>query len=188
MEFITLPVSQIHENPNNWNKATHEALLLLEDKLEKKTQFKPLFVTPDDVPDSYTCLAGNKRIRIYKKHGVERVWVTILIFKQEEDNLWYCYRDGVKEMESFMTKQDAMKDWELVDREDYGETDMDAVANDSNSYSLDWSRYVMGTKPKKLSTRLNDFLMQDKIAESNELQCPECSHVADKKAFKKPNG
>lgn len=187
MEFITLPVSQLHEYTDNWEKSTHADLILLEEKLQKKKQFKPLFVTPDDIPDSYTVLAGNKRLKIYKKLGVETVWVSILEFNVGDDNLWHVYRDGEPEMETFLTKEDAMKDWSLVDNERYGEPDFDEFANNAHSFNLDWSKYVMGSKPKKISTRLNDFLMQDKIAESNELMCPECSHVADKKAFKKPN-
>lgn len=186
MEFTTLPLSQLHQWEGNLQTYGAADILLLKEKLEKKKQFKPLFVTPDDDGGTYSILAGNKRYVAYQQMGVEKVWVSIIEFFQKDDGLWYAKRDGEEETERYQTKEDGMQDWSLVDNEHYGNFDWDKFANVSHGYNLDWSKYMMGSKTKRVSTALNEFLMSDKIKKTQELECPSCHFIADKEDFKQP--
>jgi len=186
MEYLTLPTAQIKEWPGNLQTYTQTDIDLVKEEIEKKPQFKPLIVTTSDEANIYWVLAGNKRLKAYTQLGVERIWIKNLEFFQKDDGLWYVKVDGVESADRYQSKEDGMQDWSLIDQGHVGQFDWDKFANTSESYTLDWSKYMMGTKNKRISTALNEFLMTDKIAKASEIECPSCHFVADKKDFKKP--
>ena len=72
-ERTIIPTDKINEWEVNARsrEIKKEDYYLLKEKLEKKSQYKPLIVTPvnEADPDSietYICLAGNHRLRAYK--------------------------------------------------------------------------------------------------------------------------
>lgn len=184
-DYLTLPTSQLVENPQNRRRISREHFDLLKDKLEKKRQYKPLIVTPTNTevePQEYMVIAGNHRLKAYKALGVEDVWVSVVEFVQDPNTgLWSVVRDQVEEMERYQTKDDAMLDWALTDNEEFAENDWDAFVNDMHGYNLDWTRYIMSDRPPKtVSKALTDFLMKDeKKQEPTEgmHQCPDCGDL-----------
>lgn len=181
-DYLTLPTAQLIENPTNRRRISRENFQLLCEKLEKKRQYKPLLVMPNaDENNTYTVLAGNHRLKAYNYLGVKEVWVSVLEFKLEDDNLIHVYRDGIEEAERFQTKEDAMLDWALTDNEEFAENDWDAFVNDMHGYNLDWNKYMMSQKPPKTVTNsLKDFLMQNekkKVETEGIHQCPDCGDL-----------
>jgi hypothetical protein len=185
-----IPTDRINEWEVNARsrEISKEDYYLLREKLEKKSQYKPLIVTPASTPTdidgmplvTYICLAGNHRLRAYKDMGVEEVWVTIITFVQKEDGLFYAERDGVLEKERYITLEDGMLDWALTDNEEFASYDKEFFANEASNYNLDWNKYLISDTPHvRLSTIMDKYkLTGDEQQNDNdgpkEVECPEC--------------
>lgn len=186
-----IPIDRINEWEVNARsrEIKKEDFYLLREKLEKKSQYKPLIVTPNtvvsdpsgDPVEAYICLAGNHRLRAYKDMGVEEVWVTIVKFVQKEDGLFYAERDGVLEKERYITLEDGMLDWALTDNEEFASYDKEFFANEATNYNLDWSKYLISPEPSiKLSTIMDKYKLgddnsnEDKGGAPKDVTCPNC--------------
>ena len=169
MEFIELPTESLHEWETNQRlrAITEENFLKLKDKLTLKPQFKPLIVTPDG-DGSYSVLAGNHRLKAYRELGVQKLWVSIVEFAEDERG-WYAIKDGISTPERFQTKQDALLDWSLVDNEESAYYDRDMFVNEMDTYNLDWSTYSIDfNSPLSIPDELAKFGINEQTDEDTD--------------------
>lgn len=98
-------------NPRGVNKKDFERL---KNQLKQLGQYKPILITPEG-----EVLGGNMRLRAYKELGVEKVWVTIVEFKEEEGK-WFGFLDGQKQEKAFETLDQAKLEYSLSDNDRIG--------------------------------------------------------------------
>lgn len=146
-------IQDVPKNPRGVKDKQYEYLLK---SLREDPDFlnhKPLHVYPHG--DKFVVLGGNQRLRACRELGYKEVPVTIYDVE---------------------TPVETLRRRVVIDNSNYGEWDMDALANEWSDEPLEeWG----------VDLKLGEDDDTDQTPTSNELECPECGHVNIKSAFKR---
>lgn len=113
------------KNPRRITKKDFDRLM---SQIQKLGQYKPLLVTPD-----YTVIGGNMRLKAYRELNYDKVWVSIVTPKNEDEMLEYALSDN--------------------DRAGYYDEDM--LANMLPNYDIDLSNYAVDLREPTTLDSLN---------------------------------
>src|SRR5581483_8163657 len=89
MEIKLVEIKILKEYEKNPRNITEEGMDRLKKQIQKLGQYKPLIVTPDGI-----ILGGNMRYKALKELGIEKVWVSIVKPKDENQMLEYSFSDN----------------------------------------------------------------------------------------------
>jgi len=138
-------ISKLHEWDKNPRSISKDGFERLKKQIKKLGQYKPLLITTDG-----TVLGGNMRLRAYKELGVDKVWVSIINPKTENEKLEYS----------------------LSDNDRAGYYDDDLLTNLSPYYpDFNWSDYAVDLKePTNLDELLDQFkeVVEDEVPEVSD--------------------
>ncbi len=158
MEIKLVDIQTLKEFDRNPRGITEEGMERLKKQITKLGQYKPLVVTPDGI-----ILGGNMRYKALKELGIEKVWVSIVKPKDENQMLEYSFSDNDRA---------GFYDEELLNK----------LLPD---FSLDWSEYAVDLmEPTPLgelfNTKLESFDNKNKEVDPGLLGqdlntiCPRC--------------
>ncbi|HWY79516.1 MAG TPA: ParB N-terminal domain-containing protein [Candidatus Sulfotelmatobacter sp.] len=158
MEIKLVEINTLKEFDKNPRNITEEGMTRLKKQIQKLGQYKPLVITADGI-----VLGGNMRFRALKEMGIEKVWVSVVKPKDNNEMLEYTFSDN--------------------DRA--GFYDEDLLEKLLPEFSLDWSEYAVDTLEPILINDLfsktqENFDGKNKEVDSNNLdsdlnaQCPRC--------------
>ena len=138
------PIEKLKEWDKNPRSISKDGFERLKRQIRKLGQYKPLLITPDG-----TVLGGNMRLKAYRELGIDKVWVSVIDPKTENEKLEYS----------------------LSDNDRAGFYDDDLLANLSSFYpDFNWEDYSVDLKEP---TNLHDLL--DQFKEVVEDEVPEVS-------------
>ena len=124
-------IEKLHEWDQNPRSITKGGFARLKGQIQKLGQYKPLLITPDG-----TVLGGNMRLKAYRELGVDKVWVSVVEPKNENEKM----------------------EFSLSDNDRAGFYDDDLLANIMPNYEIDWSQYSVDLKePANLKDLLDQF-------------------------------
>ena len=188
MEFKAVPTDSIQV----WDKNTEIRDTTPEDfsdalrNFAGKPQYDPLFVTPND-EGTFTCIAGNHRLLVYKELQIPEMWVRIIEPHQTEDGQWNLLLDGeFVDPEQFQTPLDALMNFAIIHNQPLAHYKLENIANVKDSYNLNWDSYkLITTKPLTIAQALKKFgiIENDEEAMNDDpnknkkmVICPNCTH------------
>ena len=158
MEIKLVEINTLKEFDKNPRNITEEGMARLKKQIQKLGQYKPLVITSDGI-----VLGGNMRFRALKEMGIEKVWVSVVKPKDNNEMLEYTFSDN--------------------DRA--GFYDEDLLEKLLPEFSLDWSEYAVDTLEPILINDLfsktqENFDGKNKEVDSSNLDsdlnatCPRC--------------
>lgn len=106
-------------NPRAINK---DDFVRLKKQISRLGQYKPLLVTNDNV-----ILGGNMRYQAMKELGLDKVWVSLIEFK-ERDGSWVSIIDGIEQPDKFPSLVQAQTEYALSDNDRAGHYDEQKLA------------------------------------------------------------
>lgn len=89
MEIKLVDITELKEFEKNPRNITEEGLTRLKKQIQKLGQYKPLIATPEGI-----ILGGNMRYKALKDLGIEKVWVSIVKPKDNNEMLEYSFSDN----------------------------------------------------------------------------------------------
>lgn len=125
-----VPLSDLVEWEDNPKYITDDDFEQLRKDIHRR-QFKPLIVTPIENGKALV-LGGNQRYRAMYAEDIQRVWVSIVDFKQDGDG-FIAYVNGEVDKDEndipirFKSKKDGMIHYALKDNEERGKHDESAL-------------------------------------------------------------
>lgn len=124
-------------------------------------QIKPLLVTPDG-DGMFTVIGGNMRLRAMRDLAEEvpgyGVWCLIIDFvHHDDDNLWRASINGRESAKRFVTKDDGMMEYALLDNERSGYYDLDSLANIMPEFTIDWDYSVDFKEANSIQEYINKY-------------------------------
>ncbi len=134
------------KNPRTISKEAYARLLWQIDKLG---EYKPMLINQDNI-----VLGGNMRLRAYKEKGKDKLWVSRVETKNDEE-MW---------------------EYALSDNDHVGVTDMELIINEMPQLDIDWTKYSVDIKPPE---NLQDLI--DKFTPVEEDEVPELPTEATSK-------
>lgn len=158
MEIKLIEIKSLKEYDRNPRNITEEGMNRLKKQITKLGQYKPLIVTSDGI-----ILGGNMRYKALKELGIEKVWVSIVKPKDENQMLEYSFSDN--DRAGF-----------------YDEGLLEKLLPD---FSIDWSDYAVDLlEPTLISDIINNpiesFDQKNKEVDTEGLEkdlnaeCPRC--------------
>lgn len=134
-------LSELRPWDKNPRTITKEAYERLKWQIDKLGMYKPSIVNQDNI-----VLGGNMRLKAYAEKGIDPIWVSPVVTKNESE-MW---------------------EYALSDNDHVGVTDMDMVINEMPQLDIDWSKYSVDIKPPE---NLQDLI--DKFTPIEEDEVPE---------------
>ncbi len=158
MEIKLVEITTLKEYERNPRNITEDGMNRLKKQIKKLGQYKPLIVTPDGV-----ILGGNMRYKALLELGVEKVWVSVVKPKDQNEMLEYSFSDN--DRAGF-----------------YDEGLLEKLLPD---FSLDWSDYAVDLMEPTIladvfNTPAESFDQKNKEVDTENLekdlnaQCPKC--------------
>lgn len=89
MEIKLVDITTLKEYEKNPRNITEEGMNRLKKQIQKLGQYKPLIATPEGI-----ILGGNMRYKALKELGIEKVWVSIVKPKDDNQMLEYSFSDN----------------------------------------------------------------------------------------------
>jgi len=142
-------LSNWEENPRG---ITEGGFKRLKKQISKLGQYKPLLITTNG-----TVIGGNMRLRAYQELKISKVWVSIIIFKQEGD-VFFAYIDGEKQKGKYKSKERGMIEYALSDNDRAGSYNADDLINLLDSYDSNMEDFSDYSIDFKESSNINDFV------------------------------
>lgn len=135
MEKTYKKINELIEWDKNPRNITRDGFARLIEQIKKLGQYKPLIVTKDGI-----VLGGNMRLKALKELGIDKVWVSVVEPKDENEMLEYA----------------------LSDNDRAGFYDSELLANLVPNYEVDWSKFAVDTKePITIQELLDQFQVVD---------------------------
>jgi DNA modification methylase len=134
-------LSELHSWDKNPRAITKEAYERLKWQIQKLGMYKPSIINQDNI-----VLGGNMRLKAYAELGIDNIWVSPVITKNESE-MW---------------------EYALSDNDHVGVTDMELIVNNMPQLDIDWTKYSVDIKPPE---NLQDLI--DKFTPVEEDEVPE---------------
>lgn len=158
MEIKLVEITTLKEYERNPRNITEGGMDRLKKQIKKLGQYKPLIVTSDGV-----ILGGNMRYRALLEMGIEKVWVSVVKPKDQNEMLEFSFSDN--DRAGF-----------------YDEGLLEKLLPD---FSLDWSDYAVDmmeptiladvfNKPTENFEQKNKEVDTENLEKDLNAQCPKC--------------
>jgi hypothetical protein len=205
---VKLPLSVLENWDKNPRSITSDEFERLKHRLRSMEQMRPLLVTPNLDPEmpGYVVLGGNMRLRALKELAKEderfnEAYCTVVHFLAENEGVWRAGIAGQRSSKTFLTREDGMMEYSLLDNERSGYYNADELANIMPEFSIDWDYNIDLKQATSLDKMVDLFAPADTEVEMpsetlglggeqqtaqptgsqapQTVQCPECSSLFD---------